>query len=70
MRRVADIVSKPRIWNHNAEAISFEAQPPDQIMGTGKDHNPGCFWPIQPWRYRYVSTFNFIEIRYMEGRGY
>jgi hypothetical protein len=31
-----DIVSKPRIWNPGANAVSLETQPILQIMGAGK----------------------------------
>ena len=33
LHRVEDIVSKPRIWNRGAMAISLESQPTLQIMG-------------------------------------
>ena len=37
LHRVADIVSKPRIWNHNTTAASLENQPTSRITGDGKD---------------------------------
>jgi len=66
---VADIDSKPHIWNHNAGAVSFKTQPPDQIMGSGKDHNQTCLRPFEFSPYFYTSTFNFIELCHMEGHG-
>jgi len=60
LRRVTDIVSGPRTWNHNAGVISFEAQPTNQIMGTGKDHSTTCFRPIRYWHYLYALTFSLL----------
>ena len=73
LRWVAGNFSKPPIRNHNAGAISFvrnSARTADQVIGAGKDRNPACFRLIKRWRYRYASTFNFIELRYIEVRGY
>ena len=37
LHRVADIVSKPRIWNHNTTAASLENQPTSRITGDRED---------------------------------
>jgi len=52
LRRVADIVSKPRIWNRNAGIDSFEAHPTTRIMGGGKDRN----YPPQAHRMLVLPT--------------
>ena len=33
--RAMDIVSNPRVWNHNTGAVSFESWPPFKIQGSG-----------------------------------
>ena len=49
LHRVVDIVSKPRTWNRNATAVSFENQPTPQITGDGKDFDSTCFNPTECW---------------------
>ena len=51
MRWGVDIVSKPRIWNRGASAISLETQPTFQTAGDGKDGNPAYLNPTTYWRH-------------------
>ena len=30
-------VPKPRVWNHNTEAVSFESWPPFKVQGSGRN---------------------------------
>ena len=50
LRRVMKIVSKPRIWDRGAEAVSLETQRPLQMTGDYKQESPICrlrrTWPI------------------------
>jgi hypothetical protein len=40
LRRAGDIVSKPRIWNHGAKAVSLRTQPTLRVAGSGELANP------------------------------
>ena len=49
LRRGADIVSKPHIWNRNAPAVSLRTQPTFQTTGDGVDGNPTYSNPTACW---------------------
>jgi hypothetical protein len=49
-----DIVSKPRIWNRDATAVSLENLPTFQITGAGKDRNLTYFEPTKCWYHLYA----------------
>jgi hypothetical protein len=70
LRWVMDIISKSPIWNCGAQAVSLETQPTVQIMGAGKDPNLTYFEPTKYWCRPGAQTFNFINLRYVEGLRY
>ena len=44
-RAIMDIVSKPRVWNYNTEAVSFESRPTFEIQGSGRAAIPALLRP-------------------------
>ena len=70
MCRGVDIVSKPRIWDDGASAVSFETQPTFQTVGGGKDGNPTYFNPTTYWCYPDTRFSSLVRIYDVEVLGY
>jgi len=68
--RVGDIVSKPRIWNCGAEAVSLENRTTVRDIGVGKGCDLVYSTSIGCLHRRRVRALNFIDLRYMEGLRY
>ena len=66
LHRDVDIISKPRIWNRGASAVSFETQPAFQTTGGGKGGNPTYFNPTLCQCHLDTKFPSFVDVRDVE----